>query len=184
MTVVTLCRFSGDFDIHYFVSAKKLTKWAAAFGERGRAHVVVQCDSVQILQPNSQELCRWSLFLLKGISLNDIQQNKMQTRHGCVCNTCTFKRLGYSRRIKDLFHSWQRSRFLQRSLGRWCHKFADPQLQVIWNLFSWQYKTLFDIFCACDVLSLSLSMIWRFVSNKHLAFQEFFGLLRLGHVPQ
>ena len=42
-------RFSGAFDIHCFASAKKLTKWAAAF-DRGRAHVVMQCDSVQSLQ--------------------------------------------------------------------------------------------------------------------------------------
>lgn len=38
--------FSGAFDIYCFASAKKLTKWAAAF-HRGRAHVVMQCDSVQ-----------------------------------------------------------------------------------------------------------------------------------------
>ena len=42
-------RFSGAFDIYCFASAKKLTKWAAAF-HRGRAHVVMQCDSVQSLQ--------------------------------------------------------------------------------------------------------------------------------------
>lgn len=42
-------RFSGAFDIYCFASAKKLTKWAAAF-DRGRAHVVMQCDSVQSLQ--------------------------------------------------------------------------------------------------------------------------------------
>ena len=48
-TVLWQPRFSGAFDIHGFASAKKLTKWAAAF-DRGRAHVVLQCDSVQSLQ--------------------------------------------------------------------------------------------------------------------------------------
>lgn len=89
ISLPTLCRFSGDFDIHYFVSAKKLTKWAAAFGESGRAHVVMQCDSVQILQPNSQEFCRWFVFFLKG-DLSQRYPTKQDVDHGGVCITCTW----------------------------------------------------------------------------------------------
>lgn len=148
ISLPTLCRFSGDFDIHYFVSAKKLTKWAAAFAERGRAHVVMQCDSVQILQPNSQGFCRWFVFFLKG----DLSQ-RYPTKQDV---DLAFKRLAYSRRTKDLFHSWQRSRFLQRSLGRGCHKFADPQLQVGWNPFFLNFCDIW-LYLWCTFLLVSLN---------------------------
>eukprot|EP00434_Breviolum_minutum_P008221 symbB.v1.2.007252.t1/scaffold401.1/size211429/23 len=75
--------FSGDFDIHYFVSAKKLTKWAAAFGERGRAHVVMQCDSVQTFSilDKDRDFCS-AVLAEDAINLQIFSQRLQRRRPG------------------------------------------------------------------------------------------------------
>ncbi|CAE7225863.1 unnamed protein product [Symbiodinium sp. CCMP2592] len=75
--------FAGTFDLHAFRTVRSLKRWCSAFsGQFGRAHVVMECDSVQThALTDDSSFCR-SVLHEEALSLQIFSQRLARRRPG------------------------------------------------------------------------------------------------------